>query len=204
MNHFLHDHDVIARLHDLDVVVVRAGQRRQRAGDAALPEAPILGIVGVGRDQPPRLRARGLAFLRLRRQRRDAAVGRIDDERGLRPEDLRAAVPPEIVVGARDVGVRAGAVTAVLVPALDGRALELGDFLGVGEGRLVAKRRGPLERRDGRVAPDALLIGPAVRVAGRCGFRLSGHGDPRDGDERNDCGENSRRIQPTDHRHLSD
>ena len=56
---------------------------RQAARDAALHQAPVL--VGVGR--PVRSgggAARGRALLPLRRQRRDLAVRRIDDQRGAR------------------------------------------------------------------------------------------------------------------------
>ena len=119
MNHLLHDHDVVRGLHDLDVVVVGAREHRQRSRDAPLPQAAILRVVGVGRDQSPRVGACRLALLRLGRQRRDPAVRRIDDERGLTAEDARAAVPPEVVVGPRDVGIGAGALAAVLISPLE-------------------------------------------------------------------------------------
>src|SRR5204863_940997 len=68
---------------------------------AALADRSILGAFG----QPL---ARRIAFLdagtALRCHRGNLAVGRIDDERRPAAADhLRAAVPPEVVIGERDV-----------------------------------------------------------------------------------------------------
>src|SRR5439155_27204603 len=94
MDHLVGDHHVVTRLHDLQVVVVRAGQER-RSGveqEAALGEGAILWTI---RRSPPAtgLGASGGKGLARRRQRRNPAVWWIDDERRtFRPDDLRPTV----------------------------------------------------------------------------------------------------------------
>ena len=66
-----------------------------------------------------RFSERGQPLLCLRCQRWNAAIGRIDDERGAPGRhDARAGVPPEVVVGARDI--RFGrAVASIAIGALE-------------------------------------------------------------------------------------
>ena len=115
----------------------------------------------LGDRRPP---GSGRALLRLGRQRRHSAVGRIDDERRPpRADHFRAVVPPEVVVGALDVLARLGA-PGVLVLTLDLDALERGRFFG-GEHRLVGELARPLERRQRRRS--------STRPANRGGHRAS-------------------------------
>src|SRR5262249_51843675 len=110
-------------------------------------------------------------LLPFRRQRRNPPVWRIDDERGpFGADDLRASIPPEVVVGERDVtsfrrAVDDGALLlvaiAVCVAALDGLLLVVGRFL-IGQDRLVRKFRRPLERSHRAEVPNALQIGLTV------------------------------------------
>src|SRR6185503_4180484 len=158
VDHFGLDYRVVGGRDERDVVVVRARQERRtgiEADNATFAERARLRTLGrastaTATGASP---AATLASLRLRGQRRHPPVRRVDDERGLlRADDLRAAVVPAIVVRAADV--RRGAFLPVLI--LYGRGsgllLERGRFLR-GVGRLVAKVRRPLERRDRGEAP---------------------------------------------------
>jgi len=71
-----------------------------------------------------------------------------------------AAVPPELVVRARNVGV-AIVAPVVAVRLLRGPLLERFRF-GVGQKLAAGELRGPLERRDRREIPDALQVGLSV------------------------------------------
>src|SRR5690348_8650487 len=114
VNHLIEDDDGIRRLNDLVAVVVGAGQHGRTGGgpvQAALGKAAVFGAIG--RMHPLVFGARRHLGLTVRRERRNAAVRRIDDQGGaVGLDNLGAAVIPEFVVGARDVGVGAGAVTA--------------------------------------------------------------------------------------------
>ena len=97
------------------------------------------------------------------RQRGNATVPGIDDQRGpARAGHRRALVPPEVVVGRLDVVVGI-LVAGVLVAGLDNLLRVLGRF-GGGQEFLVPELRGALERRRRREAPDALQIGLAIGV----------------------------------------
>src|SRR5205814_9852319 len=117
--------------------------------------------------------ARGDALLRLGHERRHAAVRRIDDERRLL-RDAPTEVPPEIVIGAFDVGGRA-AIAAILVRRLDALLRELLGFF-VRHRVLAGELARPLERRELREVPRALQIRTPVRGAwdGRRFLRLRG------------------------------
>src|SRR5688572_4330184 len=134
------DRDEAGALGDAVVVVVgrRAHRTRHAAGDAALEGAAIQpgvgatpGGAGAAKGRP--LRLVGGAFLRLGRQPRHLAVGRIHDQRRAQAGDLGATVPPEIVVGALHVPARAlrtALVAALLLrPLLERRRLLGGEEL---------------------------------------------------------------------------
>src|SRR6185436_17633512 len=94
-------------------------------------------------------------------QRRNPAVGWIDDEGGApRPDDFRPAVVPRIVVRLRDISV--GRVAAAIgVGALERLPLERRGVR-LGEHGLVGELSGTLERRQAREVPGALQVGMAV------------------------------------------
>ena len=160
VDHLVEDEDVSRRLDQLDVVVVRARHHRRpgvESEDAALGERTLFGIV----EMVPAFLD---PLLRRGRQRRDAAVGRIDHQRGLRG-DPGPEVPPEIVVGAFHVHRRT-AVAAILVRRFDA---VLGELL-----RLFFRNRllsgefaGTLERSELGEIPRALQVGPAIGCAGQ-------------------------------------
>ena len=101
---------------------------------------------------------------RLRRQRRHLAVGRIGHPRRPLPaverRDVLAAIEPEVGDAARRIGRRA-AVAPIAVVAADRLRLELRRLR---VGKELAEAGRPLERRQRRVAPDALEV-----AARRCG-----------------------------------
>jgi len=101
---------------------------------------------------------------RCRRQRGYAPIGRIHDQRRApRCDDVRAGVPPEIVVGVQQVGL--GVVgSPIAVRRSDPRLLERQGFLLV-EKRLVAELGGPLEAlaRARRLAGIAPIETPRIR-----------------------------------------
>src|SRR5262249_16100821 len=116
--------------------------------------------------------AGGGSLLAVLRQGGDSPVGRIDDERGALRAELLPVVPPEVVVGALDVGRggRAGDVpppgrlTIVLVLLLLPFPLEIGGFL-VGEHLLAGQLARPLERRQRPEIPCALKVRLSVRCS---------------------------------------
>src|SRR3954462_5057448 len=118
------------------------------------------------------------ALLPFRRQRRNAAVFRIDDERGAVVE--RTALVPELVVGNAGAGRPRFVLVEPLLHAVGERLA-----LVFAEHRLVARLAEPLERRRGGVAPDALKIRITPRRLGglpglrrrRARGRLPGHRD---------------------------
>jgi hypothetical protein len=160
VDHLVHEHDVIGRLQNLHVVVIRPREHRRPGVEqqAAFAEGTILGAVG--RVLPPRVGAGGSAHLAVRGQGGNPSVRRIDDQRAARlpvhPRHVDPAVPPELVVRAGNVGggIR---VAIVAVAPLGGALLEL---LRVRVGQEFAARElgGPLERRDRRKVPDALQV----------------------------------------------
>src|SRR5215467_13887891 len=106
VDHLVDDRDISRSLEQLDIVVVGArGQRRSgiKTEDATLRQRPVFIRVGVGPAKvgvvaPRRNEVR--SFLSFGRHGGISAIGRVDDQRrALRPYDLVAAVPPELVVG---------------------------------------------------------------------------------------------------------
>ena len=160
VDHLQQQHHVVRRLEDLvvRVVDVRNHGDGQRAGDAALPRVAIEPRIGLAAslarvlavDQPP---------LRRRQQRRDATVGRVDDQR--------------LAVGLGDLLDPPGAGPA---RRLDDRRL----------GQLAAldlRAGAPLERRLVRVVPDSAKVRSAP---GRPGYgpALDGVQQSADADRR--------------------
>src|SRR5262249_31067179 len=87
VNHLVQDDHFVRRLENLQIGVVRPGQRGQRTlDDASLPQSsiePRIGAPTTGRHVANRRskRLELLAFLGLRRQRRNFSVRRINDQR---------------------------------------------------------------------------------------------------------------------------
>jgi len=114
VDHFHQDHHVIGRLHDLQVVVIeiiRHERRRRAEGQqAALGKGTILWMIVLAAAHR-HLGARLLARARFLRQRGNAAIGRIDDERAatlaIDDRDTLTRIEPEIVVAA-DIARGAG------------------------------------------------------------------------------------------------
>ena len=164
----------VGGLHDVVVVVVAGGERR----DAAVPEAAVAQVellVGLDRQlaaahprEPARLR-RVHPGLHLRGQRRQPAVLGVDDDRGPPVgHHRRPPLHPEVVVGphaAARLGAPGRRVQQVRVP-LDRALREAGRLL-LGQERPVREVRGALQRGQGGVVPDALQVGVAPRGAGR-------------------------------------
>ena len=100
--HLLEDRHVGRRLQELEVAVVARPHARRLEVQAAVAEGAVLGSVGrmLGRVGPPlgRPRGRGLGH------RRNAPVGRIDDERGAVVE-MTLDQPERVVVAGDDVEV---------------------------------------------------------------------------------------------------
>ena len=151
-----------------EVVVVAAGALGGAAGDAALGHGAAGPTVAVAGPARPGLPGGGA--------RRQAAVGRVDDER--RSGEGGAALPPEVVVGAGVAG-RGRTVVAADVGGVDGRDLLVGVH---GPARHALRA---LEGGGGRVRPQALQVGLAVGGArapssrpGR-GRRRAPRGPPR-------------------------
>ena len=103
----------------------------------------------------------GRALGRLRRQRRDSSVARIDNERrSPGRDDGRPAIPPRGVVadGKVGLGVAVAAVRVVSFPHL----LFIFRRFFLREEFFPRKLKRAFERRDWRVGPDALQIRLAV------------------------------------------
>src|SRR5262245_16165088 len=107
----------------------------------------------------------------VRRQPRDAAVRRIDDQRrAFVADDLRAALVPELVVGnhASRTVLTAALLGVDEIAVLPEVLLTHGvRRLGVGERPLVAETARPLEWSDGAEVPHALEIELTVRRSRR-------------------------------------
>ena len=139
---------------------------RGRADDHALADRPAPGRA-----------ARVVGLVDAVDPRRDAAVGRIDDERRAQVGGQAVAVvPPEVVVGALDVAPGT-AVAPVGVPALERGGPELGRLLR-GEDGLVAQPGRPLERGQRPEVPDAAEVRRSPRRAGRFVHRRPADGGP--------------------------
>ena len=187
VDHLVEDQHGVLRLHQLHVVVVGARDHRRprvEADDAALGERTLFRVVVLAAP-------RRVARLRRRRHRRHAAVGRIDDQRRLL-RDALAEVPPEVVVGALDVG-RGAAAAVVLVAGLDPLLRELFGLL-VAERALAGERARALEWRELGEVPRALEVGVAVRRARHLRLRASGRS--ADTAEMRKIPRKTERIQP--------
>jgi hypothetical protein len=166
VDHLVDDDDVAGALKDLDQVVVRAWHHRWagvEAHDAALGERKIA-------RHAPQL-TRGLASLRdrlrLRRQRRNPSVRRIDHERRPPRADQPSSVgfpPPAQVVDAwirlrtRDAAQRTRRDLLGLRALLIDLLLECRG-LGFGEECLPRQLRRSFQGGDGREVPGALQVG---------------------------------------------
>src|SRR5262249_24152555 len=102
--------------------------------DASLPQSsiePRIGAPTTGRHVANRRskRLELLAFLGLRRQRRNFSVRRINDQRRApRSDDPLGPVPPRLVVGTRDVGLRSGRGAVIGIAGFGGLPFELCRF----------------------------------------------------------------------------
>ena len=171
----------------------RAGHAPRDAPFEGAAIEPAVGAapVGAGAAERRAFPFLGRALPRLVGQRWYATVRRIDHQRGSRRGHPGAAIPPEIVVGARHIGD--AAALAILVAArFLGAFFEGRDFLAREEFPALDIRR-PLEWRNGLVRVGALQVGfppgrargsPVLRGRSRTGLwrrgcRLSGRGDRR-------------------------
>src|SRR5207248_2472804 len=106
----------------------------------------------------------GLPFAAGRSQWRNPAVAWIDHERRApRFDDLRSAVPPEIVIGTTDVGL-GRTVTAVLIIALNDILFVVRRFF-VGKEFFAGQIGGTFQGRERGKAPCTLQIRMTVRRA---------------------------------------
>ena len=170
------------RLHDQQVGVVAGRKERRpfvRPVDAALREAARLRAV---ERADPALRAAARSCVRFcpsARERRDAPVRRVGDDRRPQHRVLLVALEQPDAVVVVDVGVALDLFATRHV--LDVLERSLGERLGLlgGEELLVLELRRPLERRERLVRPVALHVGLAVGQArdglgGRLGARGPG------------------------------
>src|SRR5271154_5660532 len=110
------------------------------------------------------------SFPRLRRQRRDPAIGWIDNQRSApRRDHLDPTLPPDFRIG--DVAL---AIVRILRALLNDSIFIRGGFLRSKE-LLTGKTPGPFERRKTGVGPQPLKIGATLRGPGH----LSRSGDTR-------------------------
>src|SRR5262249_2791926 len=132
----------------------------------------VLARVGVLKERQTELAVKAVPLLHLRRQRRDAAVWRIDDER--RPSARRFDGGEHRVVRAGDV-LPASDLSAFVAADIPRTLLVLRGALFVGEELFVRVSSGALERRIEFIEPNALKIGMAPRCFGNralfSGFR---------------------------------
>jgi hypothetical protein len=156
VHHLDYQRDVSRRLGDLHVIVI--GPRRHRwpgieAEDAAVRQRSI--EISIRTNDAELLVSRDCSLLvelllRVRGQRRDAPIRRIDDERGaLVADDLAAALVPELVVGddaagqilqTAFLGVDQIAVLSLVLFALEDSGFFVGQCLFVGEAARALER----------------------------------------------------------------
>src|SRR5690242_11544754 len=173
VDHLVVDQYVVARLHNLHVLVVTNRDHR-RAGvvaeEAAFRSITIFRAI----SQSPQLRAaRVRTFLSVRKERRQPSIGRIGDERGASiADDLRSELVPELVVSAHLSRRQWRIVDALSVCGL---LLFEGGGLLIGQDSLVPQARWPLERRGGGEIKGALEIGMTVGGSRRRPFLAGRH-----------------------------
>src|SRR5437762_7445762 len=105
MNHFDQNRHLAGTLHDLNIVVIGGGNHRRSSGspdDASLGERTVFRAVefvsAIG------CQSFSLSVSARRSQRRNLAVLGIDNQRRTStPNNMRSAIPPEVVVRATDV-----------------------------------------------------------------------------------------------------
>jgi hypothetical protein len=198
VNHLVAKNHIARRLQNLVALIVGVGNDRSHrpARDAAVPQAFVLpGIVATAglRRARPRSSCRrtlGREFLRFRSQRRNLAIGGIDDQRGLvvrlptivpierrtDADSVRAgggciSQPSAIGIAPRDVVHRLLGIDIRLVLCT---RLPLRVFV-LGEGVASSEIARTLQRGADhvRTRPDALEVGIAPGRFGR-GVRLGG------------------------------
>ena len=169
VHHLVHDRNIPRGLRNPEDVAV-ARRRDDRAGNASakatVREIAVLPRIG-GAAAAPRGGERGLPLSRVRREGRDAAVGRIDDAGRAR----RFGIPELVPVHRSCTGLATNCRCALRVPALafpeQFRQLLVLELL-------VARE--PVRALEGRAhvvveRPDAFEIGVAPRRARRRVFR---------------------------------
>ena len=172
MNHFDENRHVAGTLHDSNIVVVGSGKHGRSSGcpdDAALRQRPVFRTVEF--MSAIRRLSFGLPLAACRCQRRNLSIRRIDDQRsspGL--DDARSAIPPEVIVGAADVGFRRS-VAAIHVVPLSYFVVVFSRFL-FGKEFFPSKLSGSFQRRDGGETPCSLQI----RLTGRRRLRAGRRG----------------------------
>ena len=213
VHHLVHNHDVVRRLQDQHVVVVRAGHHRRTGvepqetpvGQAAVGVGVGESVSDVGRPDP-RLGLKRLAV-------GDATVRGVHDQRrALVPGQLDAAFVPELVVAA-DAALRERLIAHAR--CADGEILRVAVQLPAPRrlvlGRLLCRERLPAREEGGRAGIDdrtlkrgqrpereqPLDVGIAVRGARRgLPHRRCGQRDADEGQERVAGSVAHRRILP--------
>src|SRR5437773_7229789 len=130
VNHLHQDHNRSRSLHNLVVaVVVRRKHWRSslRHRETTLGQRSVLRTVEGATSSSGCLHAIGVSPLRLRRQRWNSSVRRVDNQRSSHGGYHFSSVSPELVVRAADVGV-GGSITAIPISIVNRLLFEFGRF----------------------------------------------------------------------------
>ena len=161
VDHLQENRHVAFALEDLDVVVVDAAQPYGASRQTPFPQTAVF-----VRVSPPPLSTGPPAFAGPRYAGRNPPIGWVDDQRGATIG--LPAVPPELVVGEADIGLRAQLAATFRGGERFGVQVRLGDLLrGQKLASLVSGRA--LHRGRGAVVPDAFQVGGTPGHARRRG-----------------------------------
>ena len=133
--------------------------------EAPIRQRPVFRTVESAAQLPSGLGAVGISLLRLRLQRRDLPIGRIDNQRSPPAAHDLSAIAPKFVIGADDIGI--GRPIAAIAVGLVNRFLGVLESFAFGKKLFGGEVRRALQRRNRHVGPNALQIRLLVRRAWR-------------------------------------
>jgi len=131
MDHFIRHYNKVRRLKYLQILVIRTRQAWQGSvNDAPFPQTsvqPRISAAPAGAHVPYRRSERFNlgSLLRFSGQGRDSSIRGIHDKRrSSRNQDFRRAIPPEVIVGATNVGIGSHLVPAISVASFSSLLLQ--------------------------------------------------------------------------------